>query len=137
VSQSNGTSTFTPTTPIPVVQTPIGSNSFTGMGTDGTTVMTFTSTVKKRANVNACGTKVEGIEVALTDGRIAGPGADGKTQQVAFTENLVFGFQFGGIPVQDTGRISSATVPGAAGLADQASREFAFTVNSVPKPARS
>lgn len=137
VSQSNGSSTFTPTVPIPLVQTPVGSNSFTGMGTDGSTVMSFTSTVKRRVNVNACGTKVEGIEVALTDGRIAGQGADGKTQQVSFAENLVFGFQFGGIPVQDTGSISSSTVPGAAGLPDQASRDFAFTVNSVPKQARS
>jgi len=135
VSQTSGSSTFTPTVPIPLVQTPVGSNSFTGMGTDGSTVMTFTSTVKKRSNVNACGTKVEGIEVALTDGRIAGPGADGKTEQVAFTEDLVFGFQFGGIPVQDTGTVSSGTAPGA--LPDSASRTFSFTVNTVPKSARS
>jgi hypothetical protein len=135
VSQSNGTSTFTPTVPIPLVQTPIGSNSFTGMGTDGSTVMSFTSTVKKRTNVNACGTKVEGIEVSLTDGRIAGPGADGTTQQVSFTEDLVFGLQFGGIPVQDNGKIATTTVPGVT--PDAASREFTFTVNTVPKPARS
>ena len=136
VSQTSGSSTFTPDVPIPLLQTPVGNNSFTGMGTDGSTVMTFTSTVNKRTNVNACGTKVEGIEVSLTDGRLAGRTADGTVQQVAFEETLVFGLQFGGLPVHDAGTITTATAPGAAVAPDQASREFSFTVNSVPKPAR-
>jgi hypothetical protein len=135
-SQSSGGSTFAPLVPIPLLQTPVGNNSFTGMGTDGSTVMTFTSTVQKRANVNACGTKVEGTAVSITGGLIAGLGADGKLQQVSFTENLVFGLQFGGLPIQDTGTISSLTVPGAALAPDAATRDFSFTVNTVPKPAK-
>ena len=137
VSQSNGSSTFTPNVPIPLLQTPVGNHSFTGMGTDGSTVMTFTSTVTKRTNVNACGTKVEGIEVVLDDGVLAGRTADGAVQQVAFTETLVFGLQFGGLPVHDAGTITTATAPGAALTPDQASRDFSFTVNAVPKPAKS
>ena len=135
-SQSSGTSTFTPTVPIPLVQTPVGNNSFTGFGTDGTNVMTFTSTVQKRANVNACGTKVEGIAVSLTGGLMAGRGLDGTVRQVSFTEDLVFGMQYGGIPIQDKGTISTATVPGAALGPDQAQRDFSFAINVVPKPAK-
>ncbi|HVT65409.1 MAG TPA: hypothetical protein VHD81_09655 [Mycobacteriales bacterium] len=136
VSQSNGDTTFKPTVPIPLLQTPVGNNSFTGIGTDGSTVMAFTSTVTKRLSVNACGTKVEGIDVALTSGNIASLGADGKAQLVTFTEHLVFGMQFGGIPLQDKGTITTSTLPGAAIVPDKASRQFSFTVNAVPKQAR-
>lgn len=136
VSQSSGDSTFTPTVPIPLLQTPVGNNSFTGVGTDGSSVMLFTSTVKKRLSVNACGSKVEGFDVGMTGGKIISLGADGKAQIVSFKENLVFGMQFGGLPVKDTGTITTSTLPGAALLPDTASRSFTFTVNSVPKPAR-
>jgi hypothetical protein len=136
VSQSAGTSVFKPTTPIPLLQTPVGNNSFTGIGTDGSTNMQFTSTVVKKALVNACGKKLESVEVALTAGKIIGRTTDNKVQSVDFTETLDFGLQFGGLPLRDRGKVTGTTLPGGAIAPDAIERTFDFTINSAPKPAR-
>jgi hypothetical protein len=132
VSQTSGDDTFTPNTPIPLLQTPVSSRSFTGIGTDGKTVMSFLSTVNKTAFVNACGKKVETIQVDLTDGRVAGTDSDGQVYRVGFTESLFFGMQYGGIPVQDMGTVKLETV----GDTDTVERSFEFTANTEPKPAQ-
>ena len=137
LSQSGGGTSFTPTVPIPLVQTPVGNNSFTAVGSDGQTAMTFTSTVTKaRSGVNACGKKIEGVQVHLSNGQIAGLTPDGKVTVVSFDETLVFGLQAGGLPLSDTGKVSTTSLPGGAVSPDTIARTFDFTVNSVPKPAK-
>jgi hypothetical protein len=137
LSQSGGGATFTPTVPIPLLQTPVGNARFTGVGTDGVTAMSFTSTVTKpRTGVDACGKKVEGVEVHLSDGTIAGLTPDGKVTVVTFDETLVFGLQAGGLPLSDKGNVSANVLPGGAVAPDLIKRSFDFTINSVPKLAK-
>jgi hypothetical protein len=136
VEQSTSVSTFKPSLPIPLLQTPVGNNSFTAYGTDGSTVMTFVSTVSKRAYVNACGKKVETWEVALTAGEVATRTVDNKIWSVGFTENLDFGLQYGGLPLHDEGTVTGIQVPGSTPTGDQITRSFNFTINSLPKPAK-
>jgi hypothetical protein len=137
VSQSSGTSTFKPSVPIPLVQTPIGDNSFTAFGSDGSTAMMFTSTVtNKTANVNACGSKLQAVEVTLSAGKIVSLTSAGKLQSVDFTEKLDFGLQYGGLPLRDQGTVSGLTLPGGAVAPDTIARTFDFTANRPLKPAR-
>jgi hypothetical protein len=137
LSQSGGGATFTPTVPIPLLQTPVANTSFTGVGSDGLMAMSFTSTVTKpRTGVDACGKKVEGVEVHLTNGQIAGLTPEGKVAVVTFDETLTFGLQTGGLPLSDKGNVSANTLPGGAIAPDLIGRTFDFTINSVPKPAK-
>lgn len=136
VSQSAGDTTFKPTVPIPLLQTPVGNNSFTGIGTDGVTNMRFVSTVKKNSLVNACGEKLESVEVALTDGIVSGRSGAGEVQQVAFTETLHFGLQFGGLPLRDSGTVTGVVLPGGTVAPDTVQRSFDYTINVTPKRPR-
>lgn len=137
LSQSGGGATFTPTVPIPLLQTPVANATFTGIGTDGLTAMTFTSSVTKpRTGVDACGKKVDAVEVHLTNGRIAGLTPEGKVTVVEFDETLTFALQAGGIPMSDKGKVSANVLPGGAVAPDVISRTFDFTINSVPKLAK-
>lgn len=137
VSQTMGERTFTPTLPIPLLQTPVRSTQFTAVGTDGVVAMIFKSTVKKTELVNACGKKLETIHVRLTDGKIAGLTDDGKIYDVDFTESIYFGLQFGGLPLKDEGTVSSgSTLPGGLLAEDKIERKFDFTINTAPKPAK-
>lgn len=136
VSQTMGEDTFTPTSPIPILQTPVRSTSFTAFGTDGVVAMKFLSTVQKTEFVNACGTKLETVRVDLTDGVIAGFTDDGDVYRVEFTEKLYFGLQFGGLPVKDEGTVTGSTLPGGAPAEDTIKRSFDFTINTQPKPAK-
>jgi hypothetical protein len=131
-----GSGTFTPTVPIPLVQTPLTNDHFTSIGTDGVTSMTFVSTIKKRVNVNACGKKLDGLEVELSDGHIGGMTPDGKVQKVDFTETFDFGLQFGGLPLRDRGSVTGLTLPGGATAPDEIKRTFDFTINTQPKPPK-
>jgi hypothetical protein len=136
-SQQTGSSTFTPTVPMPIFQTPLGANAFTAIGTDGVTAMSFHSTVTNaRAAVNACGKKVEGVRVALTDGVVSTLTPDGKVTKVDFTETISFGLQFGGVPIHDVGTVSTTSLPGGLVAPDEIKRGFEFTTNSVLKPLK-
>jgi hypothetical protein len=135
VSQTGGDDLFTPTVPIPLLQMPAAPTSFTGVGSDGERVMSFLSTVKAISSpVNACGKKLEAIEVELTDGRLAGLLDNGKAYSIEFTEKLYFGLQFGGLPLRDEGKVTGvgAAVEGAGAI----ERTFDFTVNTQPKFAK-
>jgi hypothetical protein len=134
VSQTTGDSTFRPTVPIPLVQTPVSpGRSFQAVGTDGVTTMSFTSTTKKTEYVNACGTKVESILVDLSEGRIGGRTDEGRPYRLAFEESLFIGLQFGGIPVRDVGAVrSESDVLGG----EKVERTFDFTANVQPKAAK-
>lgn len=136
LEQRAGDSVFKPIIPIPLVQTPVDDrNVFTGLGTDGTTFMTFTSTIKKKAIVNACGTKIEAVEVELGGGTIVSL-AGLKASVVQFTETLDFGLQYGGIPVADRGKVTGVQAPGAAILPDTVERTFDYTINQIPNPPK-
>jgi hypothetical protein len=136
VSQSMGDNTFTPSLPIPILQTPLTNDSYTAFGTDGVTAMTFVSTVKKRVSVNACGSKLDGLEVELSGGHIGTLTPDGKVQELDFTETLDFGLQFGGLPLRDRGTVTGLLLPGGATSPDKIERTFDFTINSRPKPPK-
>jgi hypothetical protein len=137
VSQTTGDATFTPTAPIPLVYLPTGGTSFTGVGNDGVTTMKFNSSVPKTTYINACGKKIEAIQVDLTDGVIGGRTDKGEPYELAFTEHLYFGLQYGGLPVKDEGSVTGVRLPGGAPTTDTIERTFEFTANSQPKPAKS
>ena len=133
VSQTTGDDAFTPTVPIPLLQMPVVPTSFDGIGTDGETVMKFLSTVKSTSSpVNACGKKIEAIEVSLTNGQIAGLLDNGQPYSIEFTETLYFGLQYGGLPIRDEGKVVATGVSGG----DKIERTFDFTTNVAPKPAK-
>lgn len=133
VSQTMGDSVFKPLVPIALFQTPLSPGRLiTAVGTDGKTLMTFTSTIKNTDFVNACGTKVEALRIDLTGGRIAGLTDKGKVYRLKFTESLYFSLNAGGLPVRDVG-----TVMGDSDLllGEKVARDFDFTINTEPKPS--
>lgn len=134
VSQTTGDDTFKPIQPMALLTSPAQEGTkFLSVGSDGKQVMKFMSTVTKRVAVDACGDKLEAFRVDLTEGLVAGLGDDAKVHVVNFTESIDFGMQFGGVPLQDTGKVKAVALPGAAVLPDQVERSFQFTINSTPK----
>lgn len=133
VSQTMGDTLFKPATPIALFQTPVTPNRLiTAFGTDGKTVMTFTSTTKNTEYINACGTKVEALRIDLTGGRIGGFTDKGKVYNLKFEESLFFALNAGGLPVRDVGTI---TGDGDLFSGEKVERKFDFTINSEPKPS--
>lgn len=146
VSQTSSAGTaFTPTTPVALLQlrqltgatdkTAQNASSITSVGVDPTheAVMAFRSTVTNPTNkVNACGTKLESVQVSLTspnspDATPTAPvplldlgaamyvekdsssaGTRPKANVLLFSEKLDFGLQWGGLVLQDVAGVLPA-----------------------------
>lgn len=117
-------STFTPSPPLPIVNFPIATgNAFTATASDGSFTEEYTSTVGKPTKVNACGKPVQGWEIKLTGGEWT----QATTGDVAsFSETLVIGTQYGGLPIADSSKVSETAAGGSA------TRNESFTINIVP-----
>lgn len=127
VSEDTGSSStsFVPASPIPLVQFPIQVGaSFTTSGTDGNSVISYTSTVTKLTKVNACGTPVGAWQVDLTSGSMSSD----SQPQVAFTETLFFAPQSGCIVVGDSYSSSGSQLPAGTVTYKQTD-----TINTEPK----
>lgn len=135
VSQTMGDKTFTPLLPMPLFNSPVYQKGFTALGTDGKSVLQYDSKVIGTEYVNACGKKVESTRVELTNGKFATQNDKGETVQVKFDEAFNFGIQFGGLPVRDSGKVS--TTSGNVGAAKTTvMRTFDYTANTEPKPTK-
>jgi len=129
---STGQKAFQPSSPLMLVQFPITPGaSFTATGTDGTTTMTYLSTVGKQVKDNACGLPVQAWRIALTDGRLITEDSAGSTQLLAFTRDLDVATQFGGLIVRDDSTINGQTIPSIA-----VSLSKVFTIDRLPLTAR-
>lgn len=121
---SGATARFQPTLPIKFTEFPMVPNvSVTAAGTDpaSATTVAWTTTVRQKARVDACGTPLDAITVQLTDGRATSPSTD-----VAFTATYAIATQFGGIAVADT-----VALQGREGL-DDVSRRIVSTIDVEP-----
>jgi len=132
VSSSDGSS-FTPTSPIPYVQFPIHQGaSYQTSGTDGTTTVSFTSTVDKQTKVNACGVPVGAWEVTLSAGSTVTKTGQNTEQDISFTRTLDVATSDGGLIVSDNYSATGTQAPNTAlNLSEQ------FTTNDAPKVPRS
>ncbi|MHB8449486.1 MAG: hypothetical protein ACYDAQ_03330 [Mycobacteriales bacterium] len=126
-SMSSGSSSFLPTSPIPLVQFPIQIGaSFTTSGTDGNSTLAYTSTVTRQTKVNACGTPVGAWEVDLTNGRVSSAGQP----TVDFTETLDIATEAGGLVAGDSYSSSGSQLP-----AGMVSLNESDTIDSPPRAA--
>lgn len=124
VAPSGATARFRPTLPLKLVEFPMVANSsVTSAGTDpvsGTTV-SWTTTVRGKERVAACGTPLDSIVVELDGGRVDGPQTN-----VDFTATYRIATQFGGLSISDDVEVS-----GREGL-DTVSRTIKSIVSVDP-----
>lgn len=129
VATSGNVKPFLPQFPgIQVVRLPLDlGTTFDAAGTDGTTTMSWRSTVKEKRNVDACGTPLDSYVIELTNGRITS-GED--AEALTFTSTIWLGSQFGGLPL----RIATATT-GTSPPDIKITRNVEMTIDREPQPA--
>jgi hypothetical protein len=121
---SGATARFQPALPMKLVELPmIANNSVTAAGTDpiSATTVSWSTTVRQKTRVAACGTNLDAITVVLDSGRVDSPQTN-----VDFSATYAIGTQFGGLSLADTVKIA-----GREGL-DTVSRDITSTVSADP-----
>lgn len=109
----------------PVVQ----NNAFTSSATDATSTISYTSTVRRDARVNACGVPLQAWSIELS-GTVA-QADPSQGPDVSFATTLLIAPQYGGIPVAvRSSRSSQAPNP------DSVHEVFDATIDGVPKVPR-
>lgn len=123
-SATGATSRFHPALPMKLVDLPmIANNTVTAAGTDpiSATTVSWSTTVKQKQRVAACGTMLDSITVVLDSGRADGPDTD-----VDFSAIYSIATQFGGLSLADTVKTA-----GREGL-DTIARDISSTVSADP-----
>jgi hypothetical protein len=101
--------------------------TFNTAGSDGATTVQYDGRVEETERINACGVPVDGIRVALTNGRAtSGRVEEGSRLAEVFNATYTIATQYGGISIRD---YFKGEMPGA-GLA---ARELFATINSEPR----
>lgn len=121
---SGASARFQPALPMKLVDLPmIANNSVTAAGTDpiSATTVSWSTTVRHKTRVAACGTNLDAITVSLEGGRVDGPQTN-----VDFSATYAIGTQFGGLSLADTVKIA-----GREGL-DTVGRDISSTVSADP-----
>jgi hypothetical protein len=127
-----GQTTFQPKSPLQLVAFPVTLGAaFSTAGSDGTTTMSYTSTVAKQVKDNACGVPVQAWDISLTGGRLLTEDSSGSPQDVSFTRELDVATQFGGLIVGDDSSITGTTVPNVA-----VNLTKVFTIDRLPRTGR-
>jgi hypothetical protein len=126
VQGSGDTVPFTPPAPgILLAKYPLAvGSSIDSTATDGTTTMTFHSTIGQKATVYACGTPLDSWTIELTNGRVAT--ANGP-QVVEFSATYQVGTQYGGLILSDVTAVS-----GNQG-ATHVERQLSTSITEEPK----
>lgn len=123
-SATGAKSSFHPALPMKLVDLPmIANNSVTAAGTDpiSATTVSWSTTVKQKQRVAACGTMLDSITVVLDSGRVDGPDTDAD-----FSATYSIATQFGGLSLADTVKIA-----GREGF-DTIARDISSTVSADP-----
>ncbi|MDP9102283.1 MAG: hypothetical protein M3N21_09090 [Actinomycetota bacterium] len=119
------TSSFTPTPSLELAALPlVRGATLDAKGVDGLsqTTETFTSTVRGKARVAACGEPLDSWTIDLSAGRVLSP-----TQDLTFAATYQLATQFGGIVVKDS--VAFAGTDNGAGV----SRSNVATIASTPR----
>jgi hypothetical protein len=123
---SPGAVAFTPPFPgLVMARFPLDlGSSFDAAASDGATSMSWRSTVKAKATVDACGTPLDAYQIELANGRSTT--ANG-AENVTFTSTLMMGTQYGGLLLAQS--TSAIGTQGAVGV----SRDVSITLDQEPQ----
>ncbi|MCW2570732.1 MAG: hypothetical protein JWO88_790 [Frankiales bacterium] len=123
--RGTSTSTFSPSPELELAAFPLvrgASVSSSGVDPQTATSMQFTSTVKGKARVDACGAVLDTWVLDLTAGKLISP-----TQNLQFTSTYYLGTQYGGLMLRD--RTAFAGTDGSDGV----SRTNTANITMTPK----
>jgi hypothetical protein len=123
--RGTSTSTFSPQPELELASFPLtrgASVSSSGVDPQSATSMQFTSTVKGKARVDACGAVLDAWVLELTNGQLISP-----TQNLQFSSTYDMGTQYGGLMLRD--RTAFAGTDGSDGV----SRTNTATITTTPK----
>lgn len=123
--QGSSTSTFTPSPELELASFPLvrgASISSSGVDPQTATSMQFTSTVKGKTRIDACGAPLDAWVLDLTEGKLISP-----TSNLDFAATYALGTQYGGLLLRE--RTAYAGTDAGNGV----SRTNTATISSTPK----